>query len=151
KPDPNLLTVQETLLRGQNHPQDIPAIIRLFGRFKQDPAFAAATALWIQGDIEIANLVESGEQLHTQISAGLGDADQERAILDQVDRTDSRLTVLETQFSENLGQISRATQRELSVVIATASLLLVFGALLILRRTLRRNVVIQEAQSTCDA
>jgi len=116
KPHPNLAIVRQGFIQGGNNPKDVNDLIFLYRRFRHVSYMSAAISTWTRGDQEISSLLGVGDKIHQLISVPIktGDTklitarDSEIAtLLDQTYDIDNRLTVLENQFSAQLGDGSR--------------------------------------------
>ena len=141
--------VRRGFLAGQNNADDIPGMMRLFRRFQNLTEFARAIAIWTEGDRQIAELMQTAEQLHSQIAANAGIA-AESLTLQRLDRIDASLTVLEKDFSDTLGNVSRQVERELNLAMLAASLFLAALAWFLASRMLRQMDVAQSALQTSE-
>jgi two-component system, sensor histidine kinase len=105
KPEMNEEIVMQGFVQGQNHPDDVPGMIKLMRRFYWIPHLAKANAIWKDGDELIGRFMEEGRDLDKVIQAN-----QNFDIGPQVDRItaiNDQLTVLEDNFSSTLGEASR--------------------------------------------
>lgn len=63
QPEPDRTAAYDGFLKGSNHPEDIPGMIRLFRYFGGMPYFKEAIDIWRQGD-EIVELIhQTGMQI----------------------------------------------------------------------------------------
>ena len=95
-------------LIGQNHPDDVPALIALFRTFSWWQPFAAAVADWHEGDRLVGELIDEGDRLKALSDAGHLDAQTRARELAIADRIDVRLTERENTFSTHMGEAARA-------------------------------------------
>jgi PAS domain S-box-containing protein len=104
----------EAALRGQNNPEDIDDLIRLFRRFSSWPPFAAAIEDWTQSD----QLIDSLADLATAIKAqNPADRAAEHMKLNQLD---AQITARENSFSAHMSEASRDAKQ---IVVAGVGLL----------------------------
>jgi len=136
KPEPDLTIARQGFLDGGNHPDDIDNLIFLFRRFRTVSYLDAAIQVWTKGDALIEQLIELGDTMHTIIGASDAPLDaSEQAILDRQlaplieenETIDTRLTILENEFSATLGEGSRSiTSILLILMVALSSLFGIF-------------------------
>lgn len=116
KPKPDMQIVTYGFVQGGNNPSDVNSMAFLYRRFHHVSYMNSAIAIWATADTEITRLLGLGEQLHAVNTAAGGQTDPQAAqsqtvktaaILQQVHTIDSRLTVLENNFSATLGEGSR--------------------------------------------
>jgi signal transduction histidine kinase len=138
KPNPDYAIVREGFLDGDNHPDDIDGMIFLYRNFKHVSYLSRAIEIWKKGDEKIEELVAVAEEMHAIIeAAGTPRTLQERLILEKRlepilkrnERVDRELTVLENQFSNVLGEGSRAIGSALLLLVSFMSFAL--GALVL--------------------
>ena len=121
-------TLRTSLLRGENHPNDVATIVHVLPAIWQLPAIQPALALWRLGDAQVAALQQLGEQIAQRYAASAPITPQEIAQWRQRN-TDIQNTVmpLAKQFSATLGDNSRQLSRSLLLLnLCTA---LIVGAL----------------------
>lgn len=94
-------------LAGQNHPDDVPALIALFRAFSWWQPFAAAVADWQEGDRLVGDLIDEGVRLKEMANSGQLDAQLRARELVSIDTIDDRLTDLENTFSTHMGEAAR--------------------------------------------
>ena len=124
---PDLAAASAGFLRAGNNADEVDRMGRFFVNFQSVSYVAEAIRLWTEGDGEIAHLQRIGEQVRSAVLRGA-----EQAVLDQlleeVVATDTRLTLLEDNFSRSLGDGARfmVTVTEI-LMLGLAALLLVSG------------------------
>jgi diguanylate cyclase (GGDEF)-like protein/PAS domain S-box-containing protein len=149
KAAPDEAVVRRGFLAGQNYADDIPGMMRLFRRFRNLPEFANAIALWAEGDRQISALMQTAEQLHTQVASDRGVTVESRT-LQRIDEIDADLTRLERNFSATLGGVSRQLERELNLAMLAASLFLAALAWVVASRMSRKVDMAQNALRTSE-
>ncbi|HMG85832.1 MAG TPA: diguanylate cyclase [Terracidiphilus sp.] len=127
------------LLAGGNHPDDIPAMIRLVRYFGRLPAIDRAVGIWARGDNEVETLNKVAEQLHAAVRDGKSGAGDVALLLQRIQETDARVTPLEEDFSFTLGEISRQLREILIPGIATVAAFLLFPGVAIALGDVRRE------------
>jgi diguanylate cyclase (GGDEF)-like protein/PAS domain S-box-containing protein len=131
KPDFDYTRAYSGLLGGDNHPDDIPGMIRLYRCCAEYSWFKRAVSIWREGDKYIAQLQHLGRDLHAEISSGRSAPARIEAILDQVHAVDAGVKPLEDAFTATLGEAVRWLKTTLAwTVSATISLLIVLGVYL---------------------
>lgn len=121
KPHPDVRQITEGFLEGQNHPNDIPAMISLVRRFHQFPLLARAIEKWEEGDQLMSELIVLAEKLHTEDSKGISGSERSiDRIVDQISVLDQKLTQAETEFSARLGEASRWLENSLMILLILA-------------------------------
>ncbi len=132
-------------LAGDNHPDDVPAMIRLFRWFHRLPFMADAIAIWSQADARLAELAMLVEDAHARIAAGEFGAPAVHALALRLPLLNDRLTVLERQFSARLGDASRKTLQLLLVLNLALAALMTLAGLRFARRTIREQAAAERA------
>ncbi len=131
KPDFDYTKAYAGLLGGDNHPDDIPGMIRLYRCCAEYSYFKRAMSIWEEGDKYIAQLQHLGRDLHAEISSGRSSPVRIEAILDQVRAVDAGVKPLEDAFTATLGEAVRWLKTTLAwTVSATIALLIVLGVYL---------------------
>ena len=131
KPDFDYTKAYSGLLGGDNHPDDIPGMIRLYRCCAEYSYFKRAVSIWGEGDTYIAQLKQLGGDLHAVLSSNAPSAKRIEAILDQVHAVDAGVKPLEDAFTATLGEAVRRIRSTLAwAVSATISLLIVLGVYL---------------------
>lgn len=131
KPDFDYFKAYAALAGGDNHPDDIPGMIRLYRCCAEYSYFKRAVSIWKEGDTYIAQLQHLGRDLHAEISSGRSSPVRIEAILDQVRAVDAGVKPLEDAFTATLGEAVRWLKTTLAwTVSATISLLIVLGVYL---------------------
>ena len=120
KPQPDYERARQLLLEGNDHPDDIDGVIRLYTRFRRVWYIDRVVHVWEEGDRHIAELHSAALELHRLIESG---ADAERQIAQTVRRIyeiNARMTPRAIEFSETLGAANRTTK--IILVILTLGL-----------------------------
>src|SRR6185295_9291690 len=94
KAAPDLAVARAGFLKGKNHPDDVPKLIRLFLRFRNFELMATAIRIWTQGDGQIERLMALGNELHSEV-VGPARPDEVRRLLDAIAAVDLEVTPLE--------------------------------------------------------
>lgn len=105
--NPNLERAKNGLLMGNNHPEDIDAMIWIFLNFHDFEQIKSAINYWIQGDEGIDQLVELADSVHDLIAEGkLSETGKEKYYANLRD-IDNELTVIEQQFTLAMSSAAR--------------------------------------------
>lgn len=140
QPKPDLERVRAGFMQGGNDPEDIAGMIRLYRNFRGVGFMAQAIEAWSEGDELIAALVAQADEIHDTLRAGPITAPQRRELIDRLEASDERLSMLEQRFSARLGEASRMTKAILQwATIALALLLAAAGSLFIGRALARQQ------------
>jgi signal transduction histidine kinase len=83
-------------------------MIALFRWFSWWQPFAAAVGDWRAGDRLVDELIVRAGTLHRRIVAGRLDSEERTALLARIDALDNRLTDLENNFTNHLGDAARS-------------------------------------------
>lgn len=129
KDDFNYQTAFDGLLQGQNHPDDIPHMIKLFRRFHWLPPVSEAIDIWRQGDEKIEELTHFADSLHPLILQGNIGEEQKAEWTLKLVLLDHELTDLEVRFAGIMGDLARLVNNIFKWSAITLGLvLLLFGA-----------------------
>lgn len=150
--EPDLHAAREGFVAGQNDPEDIDGLIRLFVWAQDLPFMARAISVWAEGDKAIAELRARAALAHEKIRAGLVDDVDVKGLGPLIAEMNQRLTPLEYEFSQELGRASRSLQKVLLVAnLLIAASLCSIGAWYIrnsLRAQRRRDSEMRELFSS---
>ncbi len=134
KPDYDYAEAHAGLLGGDNHPDDIPGMIRLYRCCVEYSYFRRAVSIWKEGDTYIVRLQGLGDDLHTEISSATSSRKRIEAIHEQVRAVDAGVKPLEDAFTATLGEAVRWLRFTLTwAVSAIVSILVVLGIYLTAR------------------
>jgi diguanylate cyclase (GGDEF)-like protein/PAS domain S-box-containing protein len=134
--DPDYAATRNGFLRGRNHPDDVPALIRLFRNFGRTPDVADAIAIWTRADTLIDEAVALGDEIHDYVADANPREYDLAAARARLVALDARLTPLENAFSQALGDLSRRVRLLLNLSIVAVAIVLVVFAVLRTRRLL---------------
>jgi len=146
---PDYAVVRSGFIQGGNSPDDVGDLTFLYRNFHRVSYMHAAIAVWTGGDADIAALQGLAGQIHATVqdTSLAPTAQQARlaALAAEVYGLDTKLTVLENQFSATLGNGSRhiasALLRITLVTTCLLGLLTVAIAILIARTLIRLDQV----------
>ena len=139
KPHPDMELVHAGFTAGENAPDDIPGLIRLYRYFRHVEFMEEAVDTWAEGDRLIEQLQQLGVRIHAHVERG--DPQQAYApLLVDLDALDSRLVSLEKYFSATLGRASRKTEQLLVGITLALAALLALGGALFVRHAMRQQL-----------
>jgi signal transduction histidine kinase len=121
---PDLDAARAGFLQGQNHPDDLDGLIRLYRRFSWWGPFVAAIGDWRSADIEVSGLIQEGARLHRLIQAKALDDHARIAAIRTVDALDARITARENTFSTHMGEAARGATALVVVGLGVSTVLL---------------------------
>lgn len=128
RPSPDFAVVDEALIRGRNHPDEVRAVGLFFKRFRHVGYVDRAITIWAQADALVAELQRAAEDLHAAVSAGRTSRVEIEPVIERLDRIDADLTLLEDRFSSTLGEAARWLKGVLlAAMVGTACLFLGLG------------------------
>jgi PAS domain S-box-containing protein len=137
KPDPDLAVAAKGFIDGGNHPDDVAVLIRLFRWFSKTPLMSDAIVTWTEGDRVIEQMRELAQSAHDRVLAGDASSVALRQIRARAPELNQQLTLLESRFSAQLGEVSRLTQRLLFALNGFLALILTLAGLAFVRKTAR--------------
>ncbi len=160
KAHPNFELVKQGFIQGGNNPSDVKDLIFLYRRFRKVSYMSSAIQIWSQGDQEMENLLSVGNKIHSLVSSSsssgtISDQAAKKSELNtrlsQIYISDGKLTELENQFSETLGNGSRGIAHVLLLItIITTTflgLLAIIIAVLVARAVIRLDKLKSEFAS----
>jgi len=142
KPSPDMKVVYQEFERAHVRPEDVRSILRFYGWFHGYAFMQRAIAHWTAADKEIDNLTEFGDQLHAERLLEHPNPEKMRDILEKIEACDSRLTLLENQFTNALVDGDQKVRGFLNILTLGSSVLLLvlgIGTSRYLLRTLQRS------------
>lgn len=119
KPVPDQDLVHQGFLQGQIDPDDIPGVISLVRNFHEAPHLKKALGIWSAGDTALSNFSKEASHLHELIARKAPRSEIQKS-LNRIDQYDSRLTELEINFSQALGEGSRWLENLLLTILFIA-------------------------------
>jgi diguanylate cyclase (GGDEF)-like protein/PAS domain S-box-containing protein len=121
---PDIEGARLAFLAAKNHPDDVGSMIWLFHWGQHVPFMARAITIWTDADAveELQQLVTGAR---TQIIAGRFDSPEELAMRAGTPALNQRLTLLEREFSDQLGQAARTSQAILIALNVAVALVLI--------------------------
>ncbi len=129
KPDFDYQVAQQGFLQGQNHPEDIPGMIRLLRCCAELPHVKRALYYWSLGDIHLAELQDIATDLQGEINASTPSKSRIDQLLAELQKLNYSVQPLEAAFTETLSDAARWITRMLFYITSTIiAVLLVLGA-----------------------
>ncbi|MDZ7748449.1 MAG: EAL domain-containing protein [Halofilum sp. (in: g-proteobacteria)] len=111
---------REGLLRGRNHPADIPTMIWMLEHFENAPYLATAIGIWESTDdyiLELARIADQLERLHAQPPV---DRERIAGLRERIAAIDRGLREYATRFSATIGAGLRMLRTVLGAIGAVA-------------------------------
>jgi diguanylate cyclase (GGDEF)-like protein/PAS domain S-box-containing protein len=142
---PDIAAAREGFLAGNNDPDDIDGMIVLFRRFRNVSFMSRTIAVWSAADEHIAELDALAAELHARISIDGARPGEDDPTLARIYEVNQRLTELEMEFSNTLGEASRRTESILVIALAFVATLLVVVGIAISWRILRTTDILERA------
>jgi PAS domain S-box-containing protein len=140
-------TVVDGALRGQNNPDDIDSLIRLFRRFSWWGPFAAAIKDWTEADQLIDTLIDLGAQIKTENTDNPTDRTAQRAKLSQID---DQITQRENTFSTHMSDAARSAKHLVVAGLSLTTALLWATGILFATRLFRRQMALDRQLASSE-
>jgi PAS domain S-box-containing protein len=105
---PDVQAAAEGFLRGQNDPEDIHGLIRLYRWFYWWKPFVAATHDWRTADEKIDVLLVEAATLHRHVTQGTLTRPVRKSLIGRIEAIDAEITARETTFSTHMGEAARS-------------------------------------------
>jgi len=134
-------------LRGQNNPDDVGSLIRLFREFSWWGPFAAAIVDWTEADHLIDSLVDLGVQIKTEGPVSPSDRTAERARLSQID---DQITERENKFSAHMSEAARSAKHLVVAGLGLTTALLWAVGILFAARLFRRQLALDRQLTSSE-
>jgi len=156
KPAPNYEVARQGFIQGGNSPADVDNLIFLYRDFHWVSYMNTAIHDWTQGDADIAGLVSVGQTMHSVITSPIDTTDPAQvsnrnaklvALTRQAYSADSRLTMVEDDFSAVLGAGSRSIQNALLMVTMLLTVILGTMAIWIARSVAKIIIQVDQAKT----
>ncbi|MBP7484834.1 MAG: sensor histidine kinase [Aquabacterium sp.] len=141
--DDNTEAIRQALIAGQNHPDDVDNMIRLFRWFGDRWVLKDARETWAHGDRLIDQLQQTTRQLNQAI-ARQAPEDELDSLSDRIDQLDIELNEAGLRFNRVLGQAARVTEWLLIGGISSIALLLSLVSVMQVRQVLLKQARYQE-------
>lgn len=138
-------------IRGGNHPDDIPGLIKLIRRFYWISYIDKALKIWRSADELLMQIIREAGNLHAALQSPTPQPRKVDQALSNIDRLNEELTKIEAEFSTVLGEGSRWLEHMLMTLLILA-VLTVESTGLFLTITFSRNLnrSLKELKNTAD-
>jgi diguanylate cyclase (GGDEF)-like protein/PAS domain S-box-containing protein len=138
----------EQLVRGGNHPADVPNMVWLYTWFRDYGPMAAAIDIWERGDTKALALIAVADRLEAAYATPRPDATLIGGLRQELAALDTELRPLEDEFSATLGAAARDTAQ---LTFVAAGLVLLVAALLFVGTILwlNRKLASTEVRLNC--
>jgi len=140
-------TAAAGFLQGQNNPDDVDSLIRLFRFFAWWKPFAAAVADWTEGDRLVDSLVQFGAGIKSEDAGDAVKRESERAVIGQID---DQLTQLENTFSTHMSEAARGAKHLVVAGLGITTAALWAIGILFAARLFRRQLVLDRQLSSSE-
>jgi signal transduction histidine kinase len=107
RPSPDRDDAARSFRAGRNATDDVPAMVKLFLRFRRLGFVDTAIGIWRQADGLTDQLADVGRKARERVGSGRITPEERDALVGQIDDLNERLIVLENNFSLTLGEGSR--------------------------------------------
>jgi PAS domain S-box-containing protein len=131
--------VVDGALRGQNNPDDVDSLIRLFREFSWWQPFAAAIKEWTEADHLIDTLVDLGSEIKAENTADPAGRTAQRA---RLSRIDDQITQRENSFSAHMSDAARSAKHLVVAGLGLTTALLWAIGILFAARLFRRQMAL---------
>jgi two-component system, cell cycle sensor histidine kinase and response regulator CckA len=129
RPDADMAVVAEGLIAGRNAPEDVAAMALVFRTFRAISYIDRAITVWRAADAEIDELRRIADRIRTAVLAG--DVAARSSLSAELEAANVRLTALEVEFSQTLGEGARWVQEVLHFLkVIIVALLVIISATL---------------------
>lgn len=127
---PDLEAARRGILKGGNHPDDIPSLIWLYLNFRHFSYLATAIDRWTVGDAYLVQLDQVAQDMHQRFLADQASVADVEGWKEEIFSINEAVTPAARAFSDALGEGSRVILRLLLVVNLATALGLIVLALL---------------------
>jgi diguanylate cyclase (GGDEF)-like protein/PAS domain S-box-containing protein len=152
KTPPDLKKAREGFLQGQNHTDDVGALIWFFLNFQTISYMHDAIEIWKQADVKIGELRLLGQEIRIEIQKPQRNAYKIRTMRQRLYVLDRELAVLENRFSAVLGEGARWVKQTVWVASFGILILLVSIGIYVSRQIIKginraqRELMISESR-----
>jgi PAS domain S-box-containing protein len=134
-------------LRGQNNPDDVDSLIRLFREFSWWQPFAAAIKEWTEADHLIDSLVDLGSGIKAENTADPASRTAQRA---RLSRIDDQITQRENTFSAHMSDAARSAKHLVVAGLGLTTALLWAIGILFAARLFRRQMALDRQLTSSE-
>jgi len=121
----SVVEVKKGFIAGRNDKKDLDAMIWLFKNFKTVPFFKKAIGIWGESDNTIEELVLLGTQIHQKIIKNEIDLTEKQILLAQINSIATKISITQSEFSNTLGNGTRAIKNYLLITNVLLTLVIV--------------------------
>lgn len=140
KPNMDYELTRKGLIAGNNHPDDIPEMIKLMRRFGNTSYLGNAIQHWREADVLLDELIAISKRIHADIRSKDRYSQKEmNLVLDEISALNDKLTIAEDGFSYRIGVASRFLEHFLLVILVLA-VITIEGTGLLLTISFSRNL-----------
>lgn len=107
KPKPDLKKAFQGMLKGRNHPDDIPLMIEIYLNFHHFPKFEKADEVMKKQGPALQRAVQLSEEIHREISSGKRGEEKVYQWMIELEHLNSEESRLEEEFSSVLSDAAR--------------------------------------------
>lgn len=134
KEDYDLDVINQGLVRGFNHPDDVDDMLNVYRWFHWVPQVKQAFETWKEGDEKNLELIHYARKIHEQLEIGNVDTVQKQEWVASIFRIEDEFNTLENEFSSAMGNIARLVNSVLRWSTFTLAFLLFgMGGVLLMR------------------
>jgi PAS domain S-box-containing protein len=134
-------------LRGQNNPDDIDSLIRLFRQFSWWGPFAAAIKEWTEADHLIDTLADLGTEIRAENADDPAARTAQRAKLSLID---DQITQRENSFSADMSDAARGAKHLVVAGLGLTTALLWATGILFAARLFRRQMALDRQLTSSE-
>lgn len=116
--------VKKGFIAGRNVEEDLDAMIWLFKNFKNIPFFKKAISKWTDADNSIDKLVLLGNEIHQRTLKNEIDLTEKNILLGRINSIEAKLSISQSEFSDALGDGTRAIKNYLLIVNIALTLII---------------------------
>lgn len=127
----NEAIIRQSFIEGGNHPDDGTGMLNLFSRFYWVKYINKAIVAWIEADGMLPQFIAIGEKLQTEIQSPARSQERINAIMDELETMNNRFTILENEFSLQLGEGSRWLEKLILRILLGIAITVEFTGLIL--------------------
>ncbi|WP_127128177.1 sensor histidine kinase [Pseudoflavitalea rhizosphaerae] len=127
----NEAIIRQSFIEGGNHPDDGTGMLNLFSRFYWVEYINKAIVAWIEADGMLPQFIAIGEKLQTEIQSPARSQERINAIMDELETMNNRFTILENDFSLQLGEGSRWLEKLILRILLSIAITVEFTGLIL--------------------
>ena len=135
------------VLQGQNNPDDVDILIRMFQLFQWWKPFAAAVTDWNEADNLVDSLAQVGAAIKTVSATDAASRSAQRAM---ISRIDDQITQRENTFSTHMGEAARQAKNLVVAGLGITTALLWTVSMMFAGRLFRRQLALDRRLGTSE-